>query len=140
MQSQINSFFQSKEIRRSLAPSNVSSSIVKTIKEMPVPQTAPHNNKLRVIDDSDDKFSQYYNLSEVASPKTIHYTQKKETPAAKQSNASYREPTTPNSNLVDEKDSEFPFFLKPENLLDSQKRKPDDPDYDPSTLYVPLNE
>ncbi|CAD5206742.1 unnamed protein product [Bursaphelenchus okinawaensis] len=30
----------------------------------------------------------------------------------------------------------FPF-LKPENIRDAEKRRPDDPDYDPTTLYVP---
>lgn len=28
-------------------------------------------------------------------------------------------------------------FLKPEKIRDAQKRKPDHPDYDPSTLYIP---
>lgn len=28
-------------------------------------------------------------------------------------------------------------WLKPEKIKDAQKRRPDHPDYDPSTLYVP---
>lgn len=28
-------------------------------------------------------------------------------------------------------------WLKPENVRDAEKRKPDHPDYDPRTLYVP---
>lgn len=28
-------------------------------------------------------------------------------------------------------------FLQPNNIRDAQKRRPDDPDYDPRTLYVP---
>ena len=35
------------------------------------------------------------------------------------------------------KNSEWPEFLLPENIKDSQGRRPDHPDYDPSTLYVP---
>lgn len=28
-------------------------------------------------------------------------------------------------------------FLKPEKIRDAKRRRPDDPDYDPKTLYVP---
>lgn len=30
-------------------------------------------------------------------------------------------------------------FLRPDRVMDSKKRRPDHPDYDPSTLYIPDN-
>ena len=30
-------------------------------------------------------------------------------------------------------------FLKPENIMDMRRRRPDHPEYDPKTLYVPLS-
>lgn len=44
------------------------------------------------------------------------------------------------SQDFDEKDYELPSFLKKENIKDSQRRRPNDPDYDPSTLYIPPGE
>ena len=37
-------------------------------------------------------------------------------------------------------DMELPSWLKPENIMDKAKHKPDHPDYDPSSLYVPQSE
>ena len=34
----------------------------------------------------------------------------------------------------------LPRFIKPEYIRDKQRRRPDDPDYDPTTLYVPADE
>jgi len=31
----------------------------------------------------------------------------------------------------------IPWFILPEHIRDAQKRRPDDPLYDPSTLYIP---
>jgi DNA mismatch repair protein MSH6 len=31
----------------------------------------------------------------------------------------------------------LPVFLLPRNILDSKKRKPSDPDYDPTTVFIP---
>jgi DNA mismatch repair protein MSH6 len=28
-------------------------------------------------------------------------------------------------------------FLQPDRIRDAQKRRPDDPDYDPKTIYIP---
>ena len=33
-----------------------------------------------------------------------------------------------------------PFFTHPDIIMDDQKRRPDHPDYDPNTLYVPDHE
>jgi len=35
---------------------------------------------------------------------------------------------------------EGPWFTHPEHVIDDQKRRPDDPNYDPSTLYIPKEE
>ena len=33
-----------------------------------------------------------------------------------------------------------PHFIKEENVKDAEGRKPDDPDYDPTTLFIPAKE
>lgn len=33
--------------------------------------------------------------------------------------------------------SALPDFIKEENIRDAEKRRPDDPNYDPTTLYIP---
>jgi len=33
-----------------------------------------------------------------------------------------------------------PYFIKEEHILDSERRRPTDPNYDCSTLYVPPKE
>ncbi len=39
-----------------------------------------------------------------------------------------------------ERNKKLPDFLLAENRRDGQKRRPDDPDYDPSTLYISSKE
>jgi DNA mismatch repair protein MSH6 len=36
--------------------------------------------------------------------------------------------------------SALPNFIKDENVMDAERRRPDHPDYDPTTLYVPPSE
>ena len=39
-----------------------------------------------------------------------------------------------------ELDKKGPWFTHAEHILDAEERKPDDPDYDPSTLFIPKSE
>lgn len=36
--------------------------------------------------------------------------------------------------------SALPYFIKDENIMDAEKRRPSDPEYDPTTLYIPPSE
>lgn len=48
-----------------------------------------------------------------------------------------------NSNDIDDLPTVYVHntldFLKPENIRDANKRKPTDPNYDPTTLFVPVS-
>lgn len=43
-------------------------------------------------------------------------------------------------NAVVEQFKDGPWYTQKDNILDSEQRRPDDPDYDPSTLYIPKSE
>ena len=40
-------------------------------------------------------------------------------------------------NSVEEITDALPEFLKPKNIRDKEGRRPDDPDYDLTTLFIP---
>ena len=40
-------------------------------------------------------------------------------------------------NKFEDSDYDLPDFIRKENIRDANKRRPDDPDYDASTLYIP---
>ena len=42
-----------------------------------------------------------------------------------------------NMNSVVESNKEGPWFTQKEHIMDSQERRPDHPDYDPSTIHIP---
>lgn len=77
-----------------------------------------------------------------AKPPTIH----NKTPMPNKQAQSER--SIPNSapvkqashNSFEESDYDLPQFLKKESIQDIERRRPADPDYDPTTLYVPPNE
>ena len=45
-----------------------------------------------------------------------------------------------NMNSVVESNKEGPWFTQKEHIMDSQERRPDHPDYDPSTIHIPQAE
>jgi len=50
-------------------------------------------------------------------------------------------PGKPGTTGKNDKDKwELPSFVKPENIMDKYKRRPDHPDYDKTTVYVPEKE
>jgi len=50
-------------------------------------------------------------------------------------------PSTPAVAVVDDRTESWPHlklpFLQPDKLQDASRRRPDDPKYNPRTLYVP---
>lgn len=50
---------------------------------------------------------------------------------------SYTTPLPPTLNFSDDIEFDFPSFTRPEHIKDLKGRRLDDPNYDPSTIYVP---
>jgi hypothetical protein len=41
---------------------------------------------------------------------------------------------------MDEIKEARPYFIKEENIMDAERRRPEHPNYDPTTLYIPAKE